>query len=198
MQTINLLSWRQFCDRDTPNSATCNSLYICIQKLHMFLPVKSAFKPNFNCILILPGGNLYTALSSLCVHFMRARTNAIQMCTQRPILCEQLQLHFQACAHNYASHVCTKYAFNPRTQSRFNFLNVHFNSSQMHVDSRTEQAEVPKTGSQEEASMPNALQLSEVKILHVQISWCSIVVFVSSLIIASSFFVLFDVSWIPF
>ena len=184
-----------------------NSLYIFIQKLHMFLPVKSAFKPNFNCILILPGGNLYTALSSLCVHFMRARTNAIhahaqinafQMCTQRLILCEQLQLHFQACTHNYASYVCTKYAFNPRTQSRFNFLNVHFNSSRIHADSRTEQAELPMTGSKEEASMPNALQLSEVKILHVQISWCSKLVFVSSLIIASSFFVLFDVSWIPF
>ena len=77
---------------------------------------------------------------------------------------------FQACTHNYASYMCTKYAFNPRTQSRFNFLNVHFNSSKMHADSRTVQAELPKTGSKEEASMPNALQLSEVKILHSPIS----------------------------
>ena len=100
----------------------------------------------------------------------RTRTNAFQMCTQSPILCVQLQLHFQACTHNYAFYVCIKYAFNPRTQSRFNFLNVHFNSSRIHADSRTVQAELPKTGSKEEALMPNALQLSEVKILHVQIS----------------------------
>ena len=124
----------------------------------------------------------------------RARTNAFQMCTQRPILWEQLQLHFQACTHNYASYVCIKYAFNPRTQSRFNFLNVHFNSSRIHADSRTVQAELPKTGSKEEASMPNALQLSEVKILHSPISWRSILVSVSSWIIASGFFVRFDVS----
>ena len=64
-----------------------NSLYIFIQKLHMFLPVKSAFKPNFNCILILPGGNLYTALSSLCVHFMRAGTNAIHAHAQMHFRC---------------------------------------------------------------------------------------------------------------
>ena len=77
---------------------------------------------------------------------------------------------FRACTHNCASYMCTKYAFYPRTQSRFNFLNVHFNSRQMHVDSRTVQAELPKTGSKEEALMPNALQLSEVKILHSPIS----------------------------
>ena len=110
---------------------------------------------------------------------------------------------FQACTHNYASYVCTKYAFNPRTQSRFNFPNVHFNSSQMHVDSRTEQAELPKTGSKEEASIPNALQLSEVKILHAPISWRPILVSVRSWkmylvsLYALMFLYLRD-SWFPF
>ena len=81
---------------DTLSSANCNSLYICIQKLHMFLPVKSAFKPNFNCILILPGGNFYAAISPLCVHFMRARTIAIHA---------HAQMHFR-CALRDSSLMC--------------------------------------------------------------------------------------------